>query len=143
QTIRHNAYDQDPYAKEFGIKSEKLASVEARILPAPWLKYHGSGEEKSCLPQEFNPEPVIPIYTMLNSMFTRWEVENTVLVDAASCRTPLVSDIPTIIFGADVTHPENGENSTFLEGNWTETTDYILPECNPSYARIFLNGRFS
>ncbi|RYQ94725.1 hypothetical protein Ahy_B08g089656 isoform G [Arachis hypogaea] len=38
QTIRHNAYDQDPYAKEFGIKSEKLASVEARILPAPWVE---------------------------------------------------------------------------------------------------------
>lgn len=38
QTIQHNAYDQDPYAKEFGIKiSEKLASVEARILPAPWV----------------------------------------------------------------------------------------------------------
>ncbi|RYQ94722.1 hypothetical protein Ahy_B08g089656 isoform F [Arachis hypogaea] len=37
-TIRHNAYDQDPYAKEFGIKSEKLASVEARILPAPWVE---------------------------------------------------------------------------------------------------------
>jgi len=40
QTIQHNAYDQDPYAKEFGIKiSEKLASVEARILPAPWVMY--------------------------------------------------------------------------------------------------------
>jgi eukaryotic translation initiation factor 2C len=38
QTIQHNAYDQDPYAKEFGINiSEKLASVEARILPAPWV----------------------------------------------------------------------------------------------------------
>ena len=38
QTVRHNAYDQDPYAQEFGIKiSEKLASVEARILPAPWV----------------------------------------------------------------------------------------------------------
>jgi len=38
QTIQQNAYDQDPYAKEFGIKiSEKLASVEARILPAPWV----------------------------------------------------------------------------------------------------------
>lgn len=38
QTVQHNAYDQDPYAKEFGIKiSEKLASVEARILPAPWV----------------------------------------------------------------------------------------------------------
>ncbi|KAF4356943.1 hypothetical protein F8388_015919 [Cannabis sativa] len=32
----HNAFDQDPYAKEFGIRiSEKLASVEARILPTP------------------------------------------------------------------------------------------------------------
>lgn len=40
QTIQHNAYDQDPYAKEFGIKiSEKLASVEARILPAPWVMH--------------------------------------------------------------------------------------------------------
>ncbi|PKI48942.1 hypothetical protein CRG98_030675, partial [Punica granatum] len=37
RTVQHNSYDQDPYAKEFGIKiSEKLASVEARILPAPW-----------------------------------------------------------------------------------------------------------
>lgn len=42
QTVNHNAYAQDPYAQEFGIKiSEKLASVEARILPAPWvIDYH-------------------------------------------------------------------------------------------------------
>lgn len=38
QTVEHNAYHNDPYAKEFGIKiSERLASVEARILPAPWV----------------------------------------------------------------------------------------------------------
>lgn len=38
QTVQHQAYDHDPYAKEFGVKvSEKLASVEARILPAPWV----------------------------------------------------------------------------------------------------------
>lgn len=38
QTVHHNAYYDDPYAKEFGIKiSEKLAQVEARILPAPWV----------------------------------------------------------------------------------------------------------
>ena len=38
QTVHHNAYHEDPYAKEFGIKiSEKLAQVEARILPAPWV----------------------------------------------------------------------------------------------------------
>jgi hypothetical protein len=35
-----------------------------------------------------------------------------VLVDALSWRIPLVSDIPTIIFGADVTHPETGEDSS-------------------------------
>ncbi|KAK1371930.1 hypothetical protein POM88_038022 [Heracleum sosnowskyi] len=52
QTVKHNAYDNDPYAKEFGIKiSDKLASVEARVLSPPWLKYHDTGREKECLPQ--------------------------------------------------------------------------------------------
>ena len=38
QTVYHNDYDHDPYENEFGLKiSEKLASVEARILPAPWV----------------------------------------------------------------------------------------------------------
>lgn len=37
---------------------------------------------------------------------------NTVLVDAISRRIPLVSDQPTIIFGADVTHPHPGEDSS-------------------------------
>lgn len=37
---------------------------------------------------------------------------NTVLLDALSWRIPLVSDIPTIIFGADVTHPETGEDTS-------------------------------
>lgn len=37
---------------------------------------------------------------------------NTVLLDAISWSIPLVSDIPTIIFGADVTHPETGEDSS-------------------------------
>ena len=36
---------------------------------------------------------------------------NTVLLDALRWKVPLVSDIPTIIFGADVTHPESGEDS--------------------------------
>uniref|UniRef100_A0A2N9F5D0 Piwi domain-containing protein n=1 Tax=Fagus sylvatica TaxID=28930 RepID=A0A2N9F5D0_FAGSY len=231
QTVQQNAYDLDPYAKEFGIKiSEKLASVEARILPAPWLKYHETGKEKDCLPQvgqwnmmnkdfivlieftsisiidsntdllmqkmingmtEFNPEPVIPIYnarppeqvekalkhiyhTAMNKTkgkdlelllailpdnngslygdikricetdlglisqccLTKYVFKinkqqylanvslkinvkmggrNTVLLDAISCRIPLVSDIPTIIFGADVTHPENGEERRRLQ----------------------------
>jgi eukaryotic translation initiation factor 2C len=36
QTVRHNAYHQDPYAQEFGINiSAQLAQVEARVLPAP------------------------------------------------------------------------------------------------------------
>lgn len=36
QMVKHNAYEKDDYAQEFGIKiSDRLASVEARILPAP------------------------------------------------------------------------------------------------------------
>jgi len=35
---------------------------------------------------------------------------NTVLMDALNLRIPMVSDIPTIIFGADVTHPDSGED---------------------------------
>ncbi|XP_019449897.1 PREDICTED: protein argonaute 10-like [Lupinus angustifolius] len=260
RTVQHNAYDQDPYAKEFGINiSEKLASVEARILPAPWLKYHDSGKEKNCLPQvgqwnmmnkkmingmtvshwacinfsrsvqdsvahtfcnelaqmcqvsgmEFNPEPVIPVYnakpeqvekalkhvchvstnktkgkeldlllailpdnngSLYGDLKRICETElgiisqccltkhvfritkqylanvslkinvkmggrNTVLVDAVSCRIPLVSDIPTIIFGADVTHPENGEDSSpsiaavVASQDWPEVTKYAGLVC--------------
>lgn len=65
---------------------------------------------------------------------------NTVLLDAISCRIPLVSDIPTIIFGADVTHPENGEETSpsiaavqfFTEHPtffWDVFVNYIVPGC--------------
>ncbi|XP_031487467.1 protein argonaute 1B-like isoform X1 [Nymphaea colorata] len=37
---------------------------------------------------------------------------NTVLVDALQRRLPIVTDDPTIIFGADVTHPSPGEDSS-------------------------------
>ncbi|KAK5805014.1 hypothetical protein F383_02959 [Gossypium arboreum] len=272
QTVQHNAYDQDPYAKEFGIKiSEKLASVEARILPAPWLKYHETGKEKDCLPQvgqwnmmnkkmingmtvsrwacinfsrsvqesvargfcnelaqmcqvsgmEFNPEPVIPIYTARPeqvekalkhvyhaSMKTKGkELElllailpdnngslygdlkricetdlglisqccltkhvfkiskqylanvalkinvkmggrNTVLLDAISCRIPLVSDIPTIIFGADVTHPENGEDSSpsiaavVASQDWPEVTKYAGLVCAQAHRQELIQDLY-
>ncbi|MBA0616376.1 hypothetical protein Godav_016430 [Gossypium davidsonii] len=272
QTVQHNAYDQDPYAKEFGIKiSEKLASVEARILPAPWLKYHETGKEKDCLPQvgqwnmmnkkmingmtvsrwacinfsrsvqesvargfcnelaqmcqvsgmEFNPEPVIPIYSARPeqvekalkhvyhaSMKTKGkELElllailpdnngslygdlkricetdlglisqccltkhvfkiskqylanvalkinvkmggrNTVLLDAISCRIPLVSDIPTIIFGADVTHPENGEDSSpsiaavVASQDWPEVTKYAGLVCAQAHRQELIQDLY-
>ncbi|URE16404.1 hypothetical protein MUK42_34091, partial [Musa troglodytarum] len=63
ETVDHNAYNEDPYAEEFGIKiSEKLALVEA------CLNYHDTGREKDCLPRAgqrnmmnkiFSPEPVL------------------------------------------------------------------------------------
>ncbi|KAJ4722546.1 Argonaute family protein [Melia azedarach] len=273
QTVQHNAYDQDPYAKEFGIKiSEKLASVEARILPAPWLKYHETGKEKDCLPQvgqwnmmnkkmingmtvnrwacinfsrsvqesvargfcnelaqmcqvsgmEFNPEPVIPIYNArpdqvekalkhvyhssmnktkgkelelllailpdnngslygdlkricetdlglisqccltkhvfkitkqyLANVSLKINVKmggrNTVLLDAISCRIPLVSDIPTIIFGADVTHPENGEDSSpsiaavVASQDWPEVTKYAGLVCAQAHRQELIQDLY-
>lgn len=273
QTVEHNSYDQDPYAKEFGIKiSEKLAHVEARILPAPWLKYHDTGKEKDCLPHvgqwnmrnkkmingstvsrwtcinfsrsvqesiargfcselaqmcqvsgmEFNPEPVIPIYAarpeyvekalkhVYNAAMNRLkgkELElvlailpdnngslygdlkricetelglisqccltkyvfkinkqylanvalkinvkmggrNTVLLDAISWKIPLVSDIPTIIFGADVTHPESGEDSSpsiaavVASQDWPEVTKYAGLVCAQAHRQELIQDLY-
>ncbi|KAK6794880.1 hypothetical protein RDI58_008333 [Solanum bulbocastanum] len=257
ETVKHNAYAEDKYAKEFGIKiSDKLAQVEARILPPPWLKYHDNGREKDCLPQvgqwnmmnkkmvnggtvgnwicinfsrnvqdsvahgfcselaqmcgisgmNFNPNPVLPptsarpdqvervLKTRFHDAMTKLQPlskeldllvvilpdnngslygdlkricetelgvvsqccltkhvfkmskqylanvalkinvkvggRNTVLVDAISRRIPLVSDRPTIIFGADVTHPHPGEDSSpsiaavVASQDWPEITKY-------------------
>uniref|UniRef100_A0ACD5W5V3 Uncharacterized protein n=1 Tax=Avena sativa TaxID=4498 RepID=A0ACD5W5V3_AVESA len=257
QIVNHNSYHDDPYAKEFGIKiSERLASVEARVLPTPRLNYSEAGREKDCLPRigqwnmmnkkminggrvrswlcvnfarnvqdsvatgfcrelarmcqssgmDFALEPVLPaVYVRpdqvergLKARFhdalailgpQRKELElligilpdnngslygdlkrvcetdlglisqcclakqvfkmnkqilanlalkinvkeggrNTVLADAVSRRIPLVTDRPTIIFGADVTHPHPGEDSSpsiaavVASQDWPEVTKY-------------------
>uniref|UniRef100_A0ACD5Z0F6 Uncharacterized protein n=1 Tax=Avena sativa TaxID=4498 RepID=A0ACD5Z0F6_AVESA len=260
QTVHRNEYDQDPYAKEFGINiSDKVTCVEARVLPAPWLKYHDTGKEKEFLPRggqwdmknkkvvngctvnywacinfsssvqestasgfcqelaqtckilgmEFNTEPAIPIYSgrpdqavhalkhvckaaldklkgkelelllvilpdnngplygdikricetelglisqccltkhvfkickrYLANVSLKINVKmggrNTVLLDAVSRRIPLVSDIPTIIFGADVTHPETREDTSpsiaavVASQDWPEVTKYAGLVC--------------
>nr|ABL63484.1 argonaute 1 [Pisum sativum] len=273
QTVHHNAYHEDPYAKEFGIKiSEKLAQVEARILPAPWLKYHDTGREKDCLPQvgqwnmmnkkmvnggtvnnwfcvnfsrnvqdsvargfcdelahmcyvsgmAFNPEPVVPpvsarpdqvekvlktrhhdaktklqgkdldllivilpdnngslygdlkricetdlgvvsqccltkhVFKMSKQYLANVSLKinvkvggrNTVLVDALSRRIPLVSDRPTIIFGADVTHPHPGEDSSpsiaavVASQDWPEITKYAGLVCAQAHRQELIQDLF-
>uniref|UniRef100_A0A0D9Z0L9 Piwi domain-containing protein n=1 Tax=Oryza glumipatula TaxID=40148 RepID=A0A0D9Z0L9_9ORYZ len=218
EMVKHNAYQDDPYAKEFGIKiSDRLASVEARILPAPRLKYNETGREKDCLPRvgqwnmmnkkmDFAPEPILPplnarpdqveralkaryhdamnvlgpqrreldlligilpdnngslygdlkrvceidlgivsqccctkqVFKMNKQILANLALKinvkvggrNTVLVDAVSRRIPLVTDRPTIIFGADVTHPHPGEDSSpsiaavVASQDWPEVTKY-------------------
>ncbi|GMJ10787.1 ARGONAUTE 5 [Hibiscus trionum] len=55
---------------------------------------------------------------------------NTVLNDAIQKRIPLVTDRPTIIFGADVTHPQPGEDcsasiaAVVASMDWPEITTY-------------------
>ncbi|KAM1398477.1 hypothetical protein ACFX2I_015928 [Malus domestica] len=275
RTVRHNAYHNDPYAKEFGIKiSENLAQVEARILPAPWLKYHDTGREKDCLPQvgqwnmmnkkmvnggrvnnwicinfsrnvqdnvarsfcnelaqmcyisgmAFNPESVLPptsarpdqaekaLKTRYHDAMTKLRPQNkeldllvvilpdnngnlygdlkricetdlglvsqccltkhvfrmskqylanvalkinvkvggrnTVLVDALSRRIPLVSDRPTIIFGADVTHPHPGEDSSpsiaavVASQDWPEITKYAGLVCAQAHRQELIQDLF-
>ncbi|XP_047337741.1 protein argonaute PNH1-like [Impatiens glandulifera] len=255
QTIHQNGYNQDPYAKEFGISiDDKLTSVEARVLPAPWLKYNDNGKEKEILPKvgqwnmmnkkvvngstvdcwacinfsrgiqdsaarafcqqlvqmcqcaglEFKSEPVIAIHSAradqvrkalkfvcnaasnklggkelellivilpdnngslygdlkricetelglitqccltkhvtkisrqyLANLSLKINVKmggrNTVLLDAIKSRIPFVSDVPTIIFGADVTHPESVEEcspsiaAVVASQDWPEVTKY-------------------
>nr|CAD1818337.1 unnamed protein product [Ananas comosus var. bracteatus] len=55
---------------------------------------------------------------------------NTVLEDALRSRLPYITDRPTIIFGADVTHPPPGEDSSasiaavVASMDWPEVTKY-------------------
>ncbi|KAG6587931.1 Protein argonaute PNH1, partial [Cucurbita argyrosperma subsp. sororia] len=273
QTVHQNAYEEDPYAKEFGISiNTKLTSVEARVLPSPWLKFHDTGKEREHLPQvgqwnmmnkkvingsvvrywacinfsrnvqesiacgfcqqlvqmcqvsgmEFNPDPAIPIYSarpdqvkkalkyVCNAVYTKHEGmelelliailpdnngslygdlkricetelglisqccltkhvfkksrqylanvslkinvkmggRNTVLLDALRSRIPLVSDIPTIIFGADVTHPESGENSlpsiaaVVASQDWPEVTKYAGLVCAQPHREELIQDLF-
>ncbi|GAU41166.1 hypothetical protein TSUD_282390 [Trifolium subterraneum] len=273
QTIEQKNYENNPYAKEFGISIDnKLASVEARVLPPPWLKYHDTGREKEYLPQvgqwnmmnkkvingstvrywacinfsrsvqestacgfcqqliqmckisgmEFSQEPVIPVYsarpdqvkkalkhvqnTALDKLGGK-ELEfliailpdnngslygdlkricetdlglisqcclekyvikinrqylanvalkinvkmggrNTVLLDALSWKIPLVSDIPTIIFGADVTHAESGDDScpsiaaVVASQDWPEVTKYAGLVCAQPHREELIQDLF-
>ncbi|KAK7328401.1 hypothetical protein VNO77_22506 [Canavalia gladiata] len=232
QTVEQNNYENNPYAKEFGINIDnRLASVDARVLPAPWLKYHDTGREKEYLPQvgqwnmmnkEFGQDPVIPIYSARPDQVKKAlkyvhsvaidkldgkEIElliailpdnngslygdlkricetdlglisqccltkhvfkinrqylanvalkinvkmggrNTVLLDALSWRIPLVSDIPTIIFGADVTHPESGEDScpsiaaVVASQDWPEVTKYAGLVCAQPHREELIQDLF-
>uniref|UniRef100_A0A7I4BGJ8 Argonaute family member n=1 Tax=Physcomitrium patens TaxID=3218 RepID=A0A7I4BGJ8_PHYPA len=273
QTVHHNAYHQDPYAQEFGIRiSNELAQVEARILPAPRLKYHDTGREKECLPQvgqwnmmnkkmvnggivqhwacvnfssnvqekiardfclelaqmcqtsgmQFARDPIVPVKTVRpdNSEKALYQLcedvnrrtkgkgldlliailpdnngslygdlkkqcetvlgvvsqccltkhvfkmskqylanvalkinvkvggRNTVLVDALSRRIPLVSDKPTIIFGADVTHPHPGEDSSpsiaavVASQDWPEVTKYAGLVCAQTHRQELIADLF-
>ncbi|XP_043806724.1 protein argonaute PNH1 isoform X2 [Manihot esculenta] len=273
QTIQQNGYNQDPYAKEFGISIDsKLASIEARVLPAPWLKYNDTGKVKEYLPQvgqwnmmnkkvingstvrywacinfsrsvqettargfcqqlgqmcqisgmDFNCEPVLPIYSArpdqvkkalkyvyhaaakklegkelelliailpdsngslygdlkricetdlglisqccltkhvfkINRQYlanvslkinVKMGGRNTVLLDALSWRIPLVSDIPTIIFGADVTHPESGEDTSpsiaavVASQDWPEVTKYAGLVCAQPHRQELIQDLF-
>ncbi|CAN6287232.1 unnamed protein product [Urochloa humidicola] len=49
--LKNNNFNADDYTREFGIKvNHQLALVDARVLPAPKLKYHESGKERVCNP---------------------------------------------------------------------------------------------
>nr|Q10F39.2 RecName: Full=Protein argonaute 11; Short=OsAGO11 [Oryza sativa Japonica Group] len=51
EIANENNYGNDYHAREFGIGvTNQLALVDARVLPAPMLKYHDSGQEKVCNP---------------------------------------------------------------------------------------------
>ncbi|XP_010510717.1 PREDICTED: protein argonaute 5 isoform X2 [Camelina sativa] len=246
--VVENNYNADDVSKEFGMSvTSQLASIEARVLPPPLLKYHESGREKMVNPSlgqwnminkkmvngatvkswtcvtfatridqhlpvefckqltemcvskgmQFNIQPIIPLISYppqsieeaLHDIYKRapglqllivilpdvsgsygkikriCETElgivsqccqprqvvklnkqymenvalkinvktggrNTVLNDAIRRNIPLITDRPTIIMGADVTHPQPGEDSSpsiaavVASMDWPEITKY-------------------
>ncbi|KAH0469624.1 hypothetical protein IEQ34_001182 [Dendrobium chrysotoxum] len=73
---------------------------------------------------------------------------NTVLVDAISRRLPLVSEKPTIIFGADVTHPHPGEDSSpsiaavVASQDWPEITKYAGLVCAQAHRQELIEDLY-
>ncbi|XP_058074962.1 protein argonaute MEL1-like [Magnolia sinica] len=257
EVVVRNNYNRDQYAQEFGIQvQDRLASVDARVLPPPELKYHASGRDANCYPRvgqwnminkkmvnggsveywtcinfsrlppdavhtfchelvgmcrnkgmTFSPNPLVPIRAdrpnriemalmdvhkqataklqsgdkkkhlqlliiilpdmsgsygkikrvcetelgivsqccqprqaskvnkqYLENVALKINVKvggrNTVLADAVASRIPYVTDVPTIIFGADVMHPQPGVDSSLsiaavvASMDWPEVTKY-------------------
>ncbi|KAF6137026.1 hypothetical protein GIB67_030790 [Kingdonia uniflora] len=59
KAVHHNDYDEDPYAKEFGLKiNNKLATIEARILPTLVSYNKGLLLEGYCYPCSFRLKKV-------------------------------------------------------------------------------------
>ncbi|GJR92071.1 argonaute 1-like protein [Tanacetum coccineum] len=73
---------------------------------------------------------------------------NTVLADALSRRIPNVSDVPTIIFGADVTHPHPGEDSSpsiaavVASQDWPEITKYAGLVCAQAHRQELIQDLY-
>lgn len=168
EIVNMNNYGVDPLvSKEFGLAVEPdMTTIEARILPAPALRYHSSGRNETILPsygkwnmmearmykgskvgcwmcvnfsntvndkgandfcrhlanmcirkgmccqpkqaRKCNPQYLENVVLKIN---VKTEGVNTVLADCALGKVPFYSEVPTIIFGADVTHPSPGEDS--------------------------------
>lgn len=74
---------------------------------------------------------------------------NTVLADALSRRIPLVSDKATIIFGADVTHPPPGEDSSssiaavVASMDWPEVTKYRGLVCAQTHRQEIIRDLYT
>ncbi|KAM0874639.1 hypothetical protein ACQ4PT_037324 [Festuca glaucescens] len=120
EIVNRNNYGNDSFSKEFGMKvTNQLALVDARVLPAPRLKYHDSGRDKVC-------DPLVGQWNMNNKVGGR----NMVLENALYKRIPQLTDVPTIVFGADVTHPSPGEDASpsiaavVASMDWPEVTKY-------------------
>ena len=61
-----------------------------------------------CVKQSWESFPLMLRMIFFSSLGGR----NTVLLNAVEKKIPFETDMPTIIFGADVTHPQPGEDSS-------------------------------
>ncbi|KAF5206942.1 argonaute [Thalictrum thalictroides] len=110
----HNDYGNDAFAKEFGV------NVDPRLVTIPTARVLQP-------PTKCNKQYLENVSLKIN---VKAGGRNTVLLDALNKKIPLVSENPTIIFGADVTHPSPGEDSSpsiaavVASMDWPEVTKY-------------------
>ncbi|KAH9700190.1 protein argonaute 5 [Citrus sinensis] len=153
---RTNAYNEDTLVnKEFGIQvADGLTSVDARILPAPMLKYHETGREASVNPgfgqwnminkKMFNGGRV-EVWTCVN-FSTRLNRDVPFqfcqgLVDMCNSKGMVFNPRPVIPISSS--NPNQIEkalvdvhNRTAQQGKQLQMLIIILPDVSGSYGRI-------
>jgi eukaryotic translation initiation factor 2C len=103
---------------ELGIVSQCIspkANINKRYFENVALKINVKVSAFFSMPAVlFTGAPKIHSFWRLICIYCLYQVggRNTVLEKAVMKTLPFVSDIPTIIFGADVTHPAPGEDSS-------------------------------
>ncbi|KAE8769976.1 protein argonaute 12-like [Hordeum vulgare] len=133
EIVNRNSYGNDDYSKEFGMKvMNLLALVDARVLPAPRLKYHDSGREKVCNPSVGQWNMINKRINLLNKSSYLGNEHGSMREYHTSARQDTVESAIRNIYG----HSAQVLAEQGIKGKQLELLIIILPDVSGSYGKI-------